>query len=88
MNSDLLNKILFSEDTPVSDVLERFNETSIFTEKRGFGLVVNEDAVLTGIVSDGDVRRGLLEGVSLKDPVAQLMNQPLESACSRSGRGA
>jgi hypothetical protein len=49
---------LFSENTPVSDVLERFNETTIFTEKMGFELVVNEDSVLTGFISDCDVRRG------------------------------
>lgn len=37
-------------------------------------LVQNEIGRLTGVVTDGDIRRGLLEGVSLNDPVSFVMN--------------
>ena len=38
-------------------------------------LVANEHGVLLGTVTDGDVRRGLLRGLSLDDPVSKVMNK-------------
>jgi len=38
-------------------------------------LVANERDVLLGTVTDGDVRRGLLRGLSLTDPVTEVMNK-------------
>jgi dTDP-glucose pyrophosphorylase len=38
-------------------------------------LVVDGNGVLAGTVTDGDVRRGLLRGLSLEDPVSSIMNQ-------------
>ena len=41
-------------------------------------LVVNEDGKLVGTVTDGDVRRALLRGISLEEPVEKIMNkQPI-----------
>jgi dTDP-glucose pyrophosphorylase len=37
-------------------------------------LVVDEIKTLVGTVTDGDVRRGLLRGLTLKDPVSDVMN--------------
>ena len=37
-------------------------------------LVAGADGVLLGVVTDGDVRRGLLKGASLQSPVAEIMN--------------
>jgi dTDP-glucose pyrophosphorylase/CBS domain-containing protein len=38
-------------------------------------LVVDENRVLLGTLSDGDVRRGLLKGLTLADPVSAAMHQ-------------
>lgn len=38
-------------------------------------LVVDENGVLLGTLSDGDVRRALIHGLSLSDPVSQAMNR-------------
>ena len=38
-------------------------------------LVVNEQKQLLGTVTDGDIRRGLLKGCSLDDPVSSIMNE-------------
>ncbi len=38
-------------------------------------LVVDGNDVLAGTVTDGDVRRGILRGLSLEDPVSSIMNQ-------------
>jgi dTDP-glucose pyrophosphorylase/predicted transcriptional regulator len=37
-------------------------------------LVVDQDRRLLGTVTDGDIRRGILKGVSLSDPVQVIMN--------------
>lgn len=37
-------------------------------------LVVDEDLRLLGTVTDGDIRRGILRGVALDQPVGQIMN--------------
>jgi dTDP-glucose pyrophosphorylase len=43
--------------------------------------VVDEDRVLLGAVTDGDVRRGLLRGIGLNGPVAEVMNiEPVSAA--------
>jgi len=39
------------------------------------GLVVDDERRLLGTVTDGDVRRGLLRGVQLTDPVTAVMNR-------------
>lgn len=43
-------------------------------------LVVDEDTKLCGIVSDGDIRRGLLAGKGLDDRVVEIMNKGFASA--------
>jgi dTDP-glucose pyrophosphorylase len=50
-------------------------------------LVVDTDGRLVGIVSDGDIRRGLLAGKGLDASVVDLMNQVFVSAASSSGLG-
>ena len=39
------------------------------------GLVINEGKKLLGTVTDGDIRRGLLKGLSLDSPVDQIMHK-------------
>jgi dTDP-glucose pyrophosphorylase len=37
-------------------------------------IVVDKETKLLGVVTDGDIRRGILAGVSLEDPVSEIMN--------------
>jgi dTDP-glucose pyrophosphorylase len=43
-------------------------------------LVVDQDTHLIGIVTDGDIRRGLLKGLSLNKPVKLIMNKNFTTA--------
>lgn len=43
-------------------------------------LVVDDQRRLLGVVGDGDIRRGLLAGYSLDDPVQAIMNERFRSA--------
>ena len=43
--------------------------------KLQISLVLSPDDILVGIVTDGDVRRGLLSGVTMKSPVSSIMKK-------------
>jgi nucleoside-diphosphate-sugar epimerase len=46
-------------------------------DRNGCGIVfvTDDDGVLVGTATDGDIRRGILEGVGLDEPIEQLMNE-------------
>ncbi|MEL0613784.1 nucleotidyltransferase family protein [Marinomonas arenicola] len=46
----------------------------IDSEAMRVAVVVNQDGHLQGMVTDGDIRRGLLKDLTLQDPVALVMN--------------
>lgn len=49
-------------------------------------LVVNEGSRLLGTVTDGDIRRGILKGMSLEEPVQRIMNPDPTVAMIDEGR--
>lgn len=56
---------------------------SIDSSKTQIALVLDEDGTLAGVVVDGDIRRALLAGVALGDPVAGVMNaRPMSASVS------
>jgi len=51
------------------------NALKLITENhRGSVIVVDDDGKLLGVVSDGDVRRGLVHGNSVRSPINKVMN--------------
>lgn len=80
MNREKLNSILISPSMTIKNAMKRLDETA---EKILF--VVDEKKKLLGTVTDGDIRRGLIngsrfdesvEGVMHKDFTAVTVNQP------------
>lgn len=53
---------------------------------RRIALAVGNDGRLTGVVTDGDVRRALLEGASLDDPLGPHLTREFVVASPRDGR--
>ncbi|MFC1822871.1 aminotransferase class I/II-fold pyridoxal phosphate-dependent enzyme [Thermodesulfobacteriota bacterium] len=70
MKQNDLTDLLIEESQTVYSALEKI-------DKNGKGLVfaVDSNGKLTGILTDGDVRRKLLKGINLKDPVLMAMNR-------------
>lgn len=64
-----INSILVAPQESILKAVRRIDESST-----QIVLVVDEDRRLLGTVTDGDVRRGLLRGVRLEDPVSRVMN--------------
>lgn len=80
-----LDRIILSLEASVKEVLERFNETSIYTEQSGFAIIVDEDGKCVGVVTDGDIRRKLLEGVSIDSPVKMALNEDFSFVAPEDG---
>jgi dTDP-glucose pyrophosphorylase len=58
--------------TPIHDVVRRIDEASPYL----FQVVVDADGRILGTVTDGDIRRAMLRGVNLHDPVSACMHTP------------
>lgn len=65
-----LDNFLISEESPLRDAL-----TQIEKNHRGFVLATGSVGAVSGMLTDGDLRRKLLEGMSLDDPVALCANR-------------
>jgi len=68
MNTDDLKKLCCLETHSVMDAVNSLNATG-----RGIVLVCKENKSLLGIVTDSDIRRGLLRGLELQSPIAEVV---------------
>lgn len=67
--------ILISLDNTIREALEVINN-----EMLRIALVTDSEQHLVGVVTDGDIRRGLLEGCTLQDQVKRIINYEFVSA--------
>lgn len=65
-----LTKIMIAPTTPILDVIKSIDAGGI-----QIAIIADESGKLLGTVTDGDVRRGLLRGVTLDQPVEAVMNK-------------
>ena len=70
MDADTLNSLTVTENVTVRDAI-----AAIDRSRRQIALVIDADGRLVATVTDGDVRRGILKGVDLDGPVAQVMHR-------------
>jgi dTDP-glucose pyrophosphorylase len=79
---DDVSRCVVPEAATVKSVVENLTSSGL-----RLSLVVGPDGALLGIVSDGDIRRGLLAGEGLESPASAVMNRsfafaPSETAAS------
>ena len=58
------------KDDIIKDSLHKLNQV-----KGLFQIIVDNDGVLLGTLTDGDIRRGILRGIDLNEPVGNFMNK-------------
>lgn len=63
-----LSKFIVSPDNSIRQLI-----AFIDRNEKGIALVVDKDQKLLGTITDGDIRRALLEGQSLDEPVSKLI---------------
>ncbi|WDV47625.1 nucleotidyltransferase family protein [Clostridiaceae bacterium M8S5] len=64
-----LDNVLILPDTKIKETMEIIDKNSL-----QIAVVVDENNRLLGTVTDGDIRRGILNGVSIKEKVTKIMN--------------
>jgi len=65
-----IHKLLVTPDTSILQALEIIDQGSV-----QIALIADSSRRLIGTLTDGDVRRGILRGVSLQEPVSVIMNK-------------
>ena len=65
-----VKEITLGPDNSIKDALQRLDKTGI-----GTLFVANENNVLIGILTDGDIRRALLNNISLDNKIGLMMNR-------------
>lgn len=63
------NKCVINEQKTIKDALKIINENQY-----GFVFSKNTNGVITGLATDGDIRRGLIGGMSLEDKILKCVN--------------
>jgi D-glycero-alpha-D-manno-heptose-7-phosphate kinase len=77
-----LNEIQFQEDLSLCEVMDHFSTTAIHTQGTGFGIVVSHQGKCIGVVTDGDIRRALVAGGGMDQPIKQAMTEDFTFARS------
>jgi dTDP-glucose pyrophosphorylase len=62
-------RLVCRDDATLREAIARLNASEILAQ-----IVVDEQGILLGVLTDGDVRRGILRGVELGDRVTDAMN--------------
>lgn len=73
--------VLINPNHSIRDALEIINNEALRV-----ALVVDNDQHLVGVVTDGDIRRGLLKNLTLAEPVSLVMNSSPTTAKSGTSR--
>jgi D-glycero-alpha-D-manno-heptose-7-phosphate kinase len=80
MTFPYFDQIVFSEHTPIRELMNSFDSTAVHTMGQGFALIVDNVGRLSGVVSEGDIRRGLAAGVNIDAPAVKVVNRRYISA--------
>ncbi len=75
MESFDLNSIIFNEKTIAKTILIAMNETVVYTENKGFSIIVNDENQCIGVVTDGDIRHFLAKNGNLNIPISKILNK-------------
>lgn len=65
-----INKILLNKNVTIKEAMKAIDIGAIKT-----ALVIGDDNKLCGVVTDGDIRRGILRGVDIQEKVFDVMNK-------------
>lgn len=69
-SSTLWRKAVLSINASVSNVIQNLDSNAI-----KIALVVTDSGLLEGTISDGDVRRGLLKGLTMDSPITSILHR-------------
>jgi UDP-N-acetyl-D-mannosaminuronic acid dehydrogenase len=65
---------LISKDIKIKDAIKRMTVSVENKFIAGFAVVVDEESKLIGVITDGDIRRGILKGIDIESNVERIAN--------------
>ena len=65
-----LKKTLVSQDLKVKDVIKSLNKSGL-----QIALIINKKNKMIGTVTDGDIRRGLINGLNVNSLIHKIINK-------------
>lgn len=65
-----VSKILVKPDCTIKETIEIIDKGTL-----GIALVIEDNRCVLGTVTDGDIRRAILKGIKLEEPIAGIMNK-------------
>ena len=74
-----LKEIQINENVSIVEALEKINETAIHTGSKGFIVLIDSNEKCSGVLTDGDFRRMILEKIDLQQPVKFHANKDFKS---------
>lgn len=72
MNKNI-EEILVNPNFTIKEVMQKINQASTSGAPSGIALIVNDEKVLLGIVTEGDIRRAIIKGINIDQKVSNIM---------------
>ena len=69
-----IERILVKPNSSIKDTIKVIDKAA-----KQIALVVDKNKKLIGTVTDGDVRRGIIDGIKMKESVCKIMNKDFYS---------
>ena len=69
-----IKRLFVNRDHTITQVLELINKAPHYNLPSGIAIVVDDSDSMLGMVTDGDIRRALLQGSNLDDKINSVMN--------------
>lgn len=87
MDKKILKLLKFKKTEKISKIISVFNRTALHTDGKGFGVIVNNKDKCIGVITDGDIRRGLNK-FNKNDDVKLIYNKQFSYADNKSSKTA
>ena len=76
-----LRHFILSEKVPIREVAEHLNKNA-----RGVVMLVREDGVMSGVMTDGDLRRAFLSNCQMDSPISDWLNRDFTAGSTQNSR--
>lgn len=70
MNKENINNFLINKDDSIKDAMRAIDKIGL-----GIIFVIDENNKLFGLATDGDIRRAILKGISIEEPIEKITNK-------------
>ncbi len=67
--------VIATQDESIDSVIRKIEEKSRLVKNSGIAVILNENAILKGIVTNGDIRRAYISGIPFSSKISEIMTK-------------